>query len=63
MKSSLFVVMMLLGITTSIKQSQRSSKLIDNLSETKAGISHTCDFNVKKVKSGPADWKSIIGSG
>ena len=59
---SMFAVLMLLGITTGIKQSHRGSKLIDNLSETKAGISHTCDYSIKRIKAGPADYKTIVGS-
>ena len=41
---------------------QRNSVLPNNFTQTEA-ISHTCTASIERLKAGPADWKSILGSG
>lgn len=55
--------LMLLGLAQGLKKSQRVSKLIDNLAESHVSMAHQCSSAINNVKTGPDDYKSIIGSG
>lgn len=59
------ILLFLLGATNAVKLPQRLNKPINlDFAETGAEqTAHSCQFAVNRIKAGPSNYKSIIGSG
>jgi hypothetical protein len=68
-------VLLALGLASGVKitDSSRVSKLVNSLAQSKApdllaelgsgATSHNCQYSINRIKAGPANFNTIIGSG
>ena len=61
-------VLLLLGVTFTHglkSQTLLRNKMAKNYAEAEAdsNIAHSCQFSINRIKAGPADYKTILGSG
>jgi hypothetical protein len=67
-------VLLAMGLANGVKvsDSSRVSKLVNNLAQSEApdvlaqlttGTSHNCQYAINRIKAGPANFNTIVGSG
>ena len=57
------LLVMLLDVSQALHLTGRVSQLAKFLSQSDVQVSQTCQAAIQRIKDGPADYKSIIGSG